>query len=291
MVLTIKKDPSNDVCYSSLKVDEQAWQSKGYYCSRTDRFAKPAGSGSVINFLNTSSPAVEGKFYDAKPDLGRNVDKSPIRYRVLGSTSPRQVDVKAIAGNDTRYNYLKAPYAKPLGPGSYRVEVPATVPVGHINEPNRSSSSFRSLPRPVDKIKSLPDPSDTLLRDEHTWRSARGFSSPRAKRFAGNAAAMGYGGMYQLAQKYNVQAFDSFYNTDTGRYSSIERTVCESPINYSSSFRSTKPRFPPLVNECGEDIGPGKYLSQEIPSISIRNGQNNASHFLGPARFDFNRTI
>ena len=130
MVLTIKKDPSNDVCYSSLKVDEQvwhvptvlpkwkapvcrpcsrpaacqgarrsacivivtgegarqAWQSKGYYCSRTDRFAKPAGSGSVINFLS-ANPHPRRRRPPPAPAVGMSCAHVHERWRL----APRKI--------------------------------------------------------------------------------------------------------------------------------------------------------------------------------------------------------
>mmetsp|Transcript_18730 Transcript_18730/g.61153 ORF Transcript_18730/g.61153 Transcript_18730/m.61153 type:complete len:315 (+) Transcript_18730:132-1076(+) len=299
MVLTLRKEASSDLSYSSLNQDRKAWSSKGFYVSKTDR------SASTFPSLQSTSrlPAHEEDFFEAKPDLGRSVRTSPVRYAIVNSKQSRALEAADYHTGDSRFKNSKFAYAKPLGPGSYLGAQVNDLKSVKNRGSVKGASSFLSCPRKIEKVENLPDSSDALGRDEKRWTS-RGFFTSRSRRKHDKPECWGSGGLYWMAQHSRVPAFDSFYNTDTGLIKTLGSAVSDSPQRYSQSFRSSQKRFVKLANfrtndsrlllgkaECDANLGPGTYTPPTtVDRLASPTGTSSAlfnnSNFRGTSRFD-----
>lgn len=313
MVLGVKKDPSTDLSYASLAADKKAWNSKGLYTAKTDRFAH-FGYSAITAFTNSnkSKKKAVDAIYDKNDGIADRVQKGRRNYAVMDSWTEKSVDTNALVNNDTRYLKATSPYTKPLGPGTYDGKPVQENATGSLKDPKRASSSFTVLPRKDPwTIKSLPDPSDTLTRDQAAWIS-KGASPARTSRFrpllqindqGQNNNLWNQGGLVGMSKTQRVPARDAEYDTNTLHLKTIDRNVEESPNGYSGVFRTKQDRLHPLpsvrsgdsrlrapVGECDEWLGPGtydistSYIGNDNPVTSSAPGMFDST-FRGPPRF------
>uniref|UniRef100_A0A7S0RAP1 Uncharacterized protein n=1 Tax=Pyramimonas obovata TaxID=1411642 RepID=A0A7S0RAP1_9CHLO len=279
MVLGIKKDPSTDLGYSSLAVDKKSWN-KSFSLGKADRFA--SHSFNAIHGL-TNKNRIDA-VYDARKGLADEIKHSNYKGNIYRSKMPKSVDINSSRCGDPRASNTKVPfpYAKPLGPGSYNNEkLKKHSAPGGMLDPKRESACFSSLPRPpMECGNPVPDVSDVLTRDMRNWTS-RGFTSSRSQRFANMSlvndtgkyrSLCNFGGLFAMAQKGRIPAFDAEYDADTGAGRSIGRTVREGPNRCSIAFRSNQDRL--------------MRMPSHTPDTRLRNMRTTCDEWIGPGTYD-----
>mmetsp|Transcript_38427 Transcript_38427/g.95331 ORF Transcript_38427/g.95331 Transcript_38427/m.95331 type:complete len:380 (-) Transcript_38427:1491-2630(-) len=288
MVLLFKKDWSADLSYSSLAQDEKAWSSKGFQWSHTTRanIGFPSQqSVSVPAAASFTKKVAVDRDYAPKLDIAREVSLSPRRYSVMKSEERRDVDSVALLHSDTRHVRAFSPTGQ-LGPGSY---LGASMkgrsganPKPGTRSSTRGSSNFMSPERLASNEPDLPPLSDALTRDSKDWTS-HGFYSSRSPRAVSTSSfwesgtpsrpTQATGGLLRLAQKQRTPAFDTMY--DNQQHKDISRDVSNSPLRYSTAFRSQQMRLANkptartndsrmrsesnCMGESGRELGPGYY--------------------------------
>lgn len=307
----VKRDPSSDISYSSWNADKKAWASKGCFTSKTNRWA--TAGWTALNSME--KPNQIDAMYEPRKGMAKVQEEHLCGPSTMRSKHTKYVDINAMKHGRTRLANARIAfaYSNAIGPGDYTDKTISDIKYGpgSLFDAGRESAVFQSLPRTAAELAAVPDTSDVLKRDGQNWIS-KGFYSTHQTRFqpmsmindSGKHRSMyNIGGLYGMAQKSRVPAFDAQYDTDSGGKKSMSRKIQEGPAKYSNAFKSDTPRFKNVptwkqndsrgahaTQSTDEWIGPGTY---DVPATAI--GTNNVhtgtqlamydTTFRGPSRF------
>ncbi|KAK3278016.1 hypothetical protein CYMTET_14015 [Cymbomonas tetramitiformis] len=186
MVLVLKKDPSNDLNYSSVNADKKHWAKRGTRVAKSDRFAS-YGYAALAGFQTEKQLKSKGadKMYDNFVGMGPGSTHSPKRYAVAFKSRVNQsVDLVCLVNNDTRVTTSVFPELNELGPGTYTTKEAQERPSGSVKDWNRPNSSFQGIERPTPWVtRVVPEVSNQMKRDQQHW-NAKKFFFPREERFS-----------------------------------------------------------------------------------------------------------